>query len=150
MSKGLKVIFIISVLLNFLFIGHTIGHFSKRAVILGKMKTDMMETLSHLPQEKQELILSAMKELRDETRSTKMKVEKTQRELIETLTAENFDPSRFEEEARELHKLFGVLTMDMATTVSGLAQNLNRQEREALSEFIEEMRKHRHRGGPRG
>jgi len=150
MSKGLKVIFIISVLLNFLFIGLTIGHFSKRAAVWGKMKADMVETIGYLPENKQKLILGAMKELRRETHSTKIKVEKTRSELIETLTAENFDPERFKDEARELHELLGILTMDMASRVSELAQNLDRQERVALSEFIEEMRKHRPRGGPPG
>ncbi len=150
MSKGLKVIFIISILLNFLFIGLTIGHFSKRAAMMGKMRANMTEVLGSLPEEKREIILGTMKELRRETRGTKMKVEKTRRELIETLTAENFDPERFEQDARELHDLLGVLTMDMAYTVSELAQNLDREERVALSEFIEEMRKHRHRGGPPG
>ncbi len=148
MSKGLKAVFIISIILNFLFIGLTIGHFSKRAAHWGKMRADMEETLGSLPEEKKEMILGAMKELRRETRGAKIELEKTRRELIETLTAENFDPERFEGEARELHDLLGVLTMDMASTVSELAQNLSQEEREALSEFIEEMRRHRRHGPP--
>lgn len=150
MSKGLKVIFIISILLNFLFIGLTIGHFSKRAAYWGKMRAEIHETIGSLPEEKQQMIFGTMNELKRKTRGTKREVEKTRRELIETLTAENFDPVRFEEEARELHNLLGVLTMEMAYTVSELAQNLDREEREALSAFIEEMRRHRHRGGPPG
>jgi uncharacterized membrane protein len=150
MSKGLKVIFVTSIVLNVLFIGVSIGHFSKRAAIRGMMKADVVETIGHLPEDKQELILSSMKKLRSETRRTKMKADKTREELIDTLSAEEFNPERFENEARELHVLLGVLMMDMAATVSDLAQKLDREEREALSDFIEEMRKHRRHGGPPG
>lgn len=150
MSKGLKVIFVISIVLNVLFIGVSIGHFSKRAAMRGFMKAQMVETIGHLPEEKQELILSSMKKLRSETRGAKMKADNIRKELIDTLTAEEFNPERFENEAKELHVLMGVLTMDMAATVSELAQELDRDEREALSDFIEDMRKHRRRGGPPG
>lgn len=150
MSKGLKIIFVISIVLNILFIGLTIGHFSKRAAIRGEMKADIEQTIGHMPEDKQKLILSSMKKLRSETRDTKMKADQTRRELIETLTADEFNSERFKNEAAELHDLLGILTIDMATTVSELAENLNQEERVALSEFIEKMRRHRHRGRPPG
>ena len=50
MSKKLKALFIISILLNFLFIGILIGHFSKRAAMMEIMKADMTETIGHLPE----------------------------------------------------------------------------------------------------
>lgn len=150
MSKWLKAVFIISLALNVLFAGLTIGHISKRATHWGKMKTNMTETLGSLPEDKREMILSAMKELRRETRGTKREVHQVRRQLIETLTAESFDAQKFEMEAQELHDLLGVMTMEMADTVSELAENLNQQERQALSNFVEQMRKHRRRGGPPG
>lgn len=150
MSKWLKAVFVISLALNVLFVGLTIGHFSKRAKHWGKMRADVTQTLSSLPEEKREMVLSAMKELRKETRGTKREVRQIRRQMIDTLTAENFDAEKFESEAQDLHDLLGIMTMEMAMTVSELAENLNQEEREALSNFVEQMRKHRRRGGPPG
>ena len=150
MSKRIKIIFIVSILLNVLFIGIMIGHFSKRAAMRETMKADMKETIAHLPEEKQELILSAMKKLRGNTRGTKVKADRARKELVETLTAPQFDPERFDNEVEEMHELFGVLTRSMASTVVELAKQLNREEREALAAFIEKARSHRRHGGPPG
>ncbi len=150
MSKKLKALFIISILLNFLFIGILIGHFSKRAAMREIVKADMTETIGHLPEDKQELILSSMKKLRDETRGTKMKTDRARKELMAVLTAAEFDPEKFDKESVELHELFGVLTRDMASTVVELAVNLDREERKALAAFIEKAHRHRMHGGPPG
>ena len=150
MSKGLKTIFIVSILLNVLFIGILIGHFSKRASIRSMMKEDMAETIRNLPEEKQELILSSMKKLRSKTHETKMKTDRARKGLMETLTAAEFNPEHFDKEVEELHALFGVLTRDMASTIVELAANLDRKERKALAAFIEKAHRHRRHGGPPG
>ena len=150
MSKGLKIVFIISIILNVLFIGLTIGHFSKRAAHWGKMRADMEETIGALPEEKQKMIMSAMRELRRETRGAKREVGRVRKELVDTLTAESFDREKFMRQANELHDLHGVLALDLAKTVAELAENLNQEERKALSQFIRELRKHRRPDGPPG
>ena len=151
MSRWLKAVFVISIILNFLFVGLTIGHFSKRVGHFGKMKADVTRTIGELPEDKRRMIMSAMRELRQETRGTKREVDELRREIIDTLTAESFDAEKFETQALELHELHGVLSMEMTMTVAELAENLNQEEREALAQFIREMRKHRRpHGGPPG
>lgn len=150
MSKGIKIILVVSVIINILFIGIIIGHFSKRAEHWGKMRSQMNETIGTLPEDKKDMIESAMRNLRRETRGTHKQLEKKRIELLQILTAKQFDKDKFENEVKQLHNLHGDMAFEMADTVSKLAENLNQQERIALSEFIEEMRKHRRRGGPPG
>ena len=151
MSKWLKAVFVISIILNFLIVGIIIGHFSKRAEHWGKMKEGVTRTIGELPEDKRRMIISAMRELRQETRGTKREVDELRRQIIETLTAESFDAEKFETQALELHELHGILSMEMTMTVAELAENLNQEERQALAHFIREMRKHRRPpGGPPG
>lgn len=143
MSKSMKILFAASVVLNVLFAGIVIGTCSHGFKGKFGMRHEMREVVSEFPADKQDLVKNAMKELRASTKTTKAKLREKRQEVIEVLSAPEFDPQLFDRRMKELHTIMGRLGDQYAVTAKRLALNLDQDERKALAEVI--MRKH---GGP--
>jgi uncharacterized membrane protein len=111
------------------------------------MKRDIMETFKSLPQDKQDLVLSTMKELKSETRGVKEKINSDRIQILKTLTAPEFNPKLFDKQVNELHMTFGEITTELADAVKKLALNLNQDERQKLAEIIEKGHRSRRSDG---
>ena len=136
MSKMLKIVFTISIILNVLFFGLLIGHFSHRISMHPLFKGNIIETIQNLPPNKRELVFKTIKDLKTETQSTKDEIEDNRNQILETLTAPEFDTERFEKQVKDLHLNFEELTTELSKAIIRLAQNLNQEERKALAEII--------------
>lgn len=146
MNKKTKIILSVSIILNILFIGLLVGHFSHRISMLYSMKSDMQETIKSLPQDKQDLVFSTIKELKSESGEAKDKIKIAQADILKTLTAPEFNPELFDKQVQELHMTFGELTADLAGAVKELALNLDQDERKKLAELIEKGHRMRRSG----
>lgn len=133
-------------MLNILFIGAFIGHFSQRISTQLFLKLDIAESIEKLPEHKQELVFSTLKDLKTETSITKKKISKNQKDILESLTAPEFDPKQFDEHLIELHMTFGELTIEIADAIKKIAANLNQDERKQLAEIIEKRHRNRNYG----
>ena len=144
MSKTIKIMLAVSVLLNVLLIGVLIGSFSHRFAGPFQMRSHMKEVIGKLPEDKQELVKNTLKELKSETSATKKKVGAKRKEIMDVLTAPEFDPALFDQKVAELHVLMGELASEVAGAAKKIASNLDQQDRIMLSELI----KRRHGPGP--
>lgn len=136
MSKTIKITLAASVLLNVLLIGILIGSFSHMLAGPFQMQKHMKEVIGKLPEDKQELVRGTMKELRSETKVTKKKVDAKREEIMEVLTAPEFDAALFDRKVAELHDLMGELASEVAEAAKKIASNLDQQDRIMLSELI--------------
>ena len=147
MSKKLKILLSVSIILNILFIGMLIGHFSQRFSMQRFMKGDVIETIKSLPQDKQELVFNTIKQVKIETKGRREQIQKNRIEILETLTAPEFNPELFDKQVKELHATFEELTIELGDAVKKLALNLNQKERQALAEMIVKQHRSRRFGG---
>lgn len=151
MSKTVKILFTVSVALNILLAGVILGHFSERYGRHREFRKEMMRTVEELPPEKRKLITETMRDLKKETRDARRKMRDDRRKIIETLTAPEFDPERFDRDVEELNGSITVLSKELAASVRKVAVKLDRDERMALAAFIEKGHRTRRPGpGPGG
>jgi len=148
MSKTIKIMLAVSVLLNVLLVGVLIGSFSHRFTGPFQMRSHMNEVIGKLPEDKQELVRNTLKELKSETSVTKKKVDEKRKEIMDVLTAPEFDPALFDQKVAELHGLMGELASEVAGAARKIASNLDQKDRIMLSELIK--RRHGHRPSPHG
>lgn len=136
MSKTIKITLAVSVLLNVLLIGVLIGSFSHRFTGPFQMRNHIKEVIGEIPEDKQELVRGTLRELRSETRETKKKVRAKRKEIMDVLTAPEFDPALFDRKVAELHDLMGELASEVAEAAKKIASNLDQQDRIMLSDLI--------------
>ncbi len=135
MSKTIKITLAASVLLNVLLIGVLIGSFSHMLAGTFQKRSHMEEVIGKLPEDKQELVTSTMNELRSELRVTKKKVSAKRKEIMEVLTASEFDAALFDQKVSELHNLMGQLASEVAEAAKKIVSNLDQQDRIMMSKL---------------
>ncbi|MEQ9619786.1 MAG: periplasmic heavy metal sensor [Deltaproteobacteria bacterium] len=136
MSKALRIVLAFSILLNVLLIGIIIGSFSHRLTGPLTMHNQMNEMMGELPEDKRELVERTMKELHSETNETKKKIERKRDEVLEVLTAPEFDGGLFDQRVAELHELMGELVSEVASASKKIASELDQKQRIMIAEFI--------------
>ncbi len=144
MSKTFKIIFAASIILNILLAGVVIGTYSHGFRMKLSMRQDIDETLKDFPADKRALVTGAMESLRERTKETKKEIRKRRREVLEILSAPEFDPALYDKKVAELHTLMDRLGNEFAGTARDLALNLDQDERKALAEVIMKRRGGKH------
>lgn len=149
MSNTTKITLAVSIILNILLIGILLGAFSHRVAGPLAMHRQMEEAIGGLPEAKQNLVRDTLKQLRSETNETRKKVKRKRDELLETITAPEFDEQIFDRKAAELHALMGELAGEIADAAKKIAARLDQDERKELAEIIRMRhgRRHFHGGG---
>ena len=128
MSKSLKIIFTLSIILNVLLLGVIAGHTYK------KWNDDPIEqAMDEMSPEGRNIVArkiqAAFREGRDEMRSMRQ----SKKQLQSLLTAEEFDASAFEEEALKLHELIKEKGFKRIEITKELAQELSLEDRKVLA-----------------
>jgi len=118
------------------------------------MQQDLEEVIKEFPEDKQALVTESMESLREKTRATKKEIRAKRKEVVDVLSAPDFDPALYDRKVAELHSLMDELGNEFADTARDLALNLDQGERKALSEVIMKRRGGKHmykeswEGGP--
>ena len=144
MSKRLKIILFISIIINVLLIGVVIGHFSTRFLAKKHFKDHFPEISTELPAEKQEMLMDAMMKLHKESRNTKRKIRRVRKEIVKVLTAPEFDEQLYDKKVQELHNLHGEMAKGLSDVTKKLAVKFTPSERRVLAEIIK-RKPHRRR-----
>jgi len=142
MSKRLKIILFISIIINVLLIGVVIGHFSTRFLVKKHFKDHFPEISTELPAEKQEMLMDAMIKLHKESRGIKRKIRRVRKEIVKVLTASEFDEQLYDKKVEELHNLHGQMAKSLSEVTKKLAVKFTPSERRVLAEIIK-RRPHR-------
>ncbi len=143
MSKTLKIILVLSILLNVLFAGVIIGHVSTKAYKYGGRHHGFWKAMAGLPEDKKELLKDKMQEMRREGKATRKAIHDKRAELIGVLTAPEFDETLFDQKVEELHEIHGQMAKNLAEATKELAKKFNQEERKALGVLLKRHPKHR-------
>lgn len=144
MSSKIKFILIISIILNFLFAGLLIGHYSKSYMHGYDKHQSFSEFADKLPPEKKEIVMKRMEEVREEKREIKKQIEQVKQELRDIISAPQFDEQLYDQKVNEMHELYRSKAKKIAAVIKEMAKNFTPEEREMLTEFLEN-RKHRYK-----
>jgi uncharacterized membrane protein len=136
MSKKLKILLFISIILNVLLIGVMIGHISTRFLVKKHFKGHFPEISRELPAEKQEMLADAMMKLHRQSSGTKRKIHRVRKEIVEILTAPEFDEQLYDKKVAELHNLHGEMAMGLSEVTKKLAVKFTPSERRVLAEIL--------------
>lgn len=135
MNKKIKILIIISLLLNILLsglvLGHLYRHFTKRGV-----PPHMESALKTLPSAKQQEFRDAMGAMHEENKAAQQAVKEARKALAETVRAEFFDPLLYQTRVNALQLLQAQQRQHMADVIKDLAQQWNEEERQVLSGML--------------
>lgn len=122
------------------------NRFAKTAAILGIVLTTSvtafaggrghnMEALMELPPETQTLVLSTMKEVREENQGLREEIKATREAMKEALTAPTFDAEAYNANAEKLESLMAEKVGTFTDAIAKIAPELTQEEREVLAEM---------------
>ncbi|MCE9625129.1 MAG: periplasmic heavy metal sensor [Deltaproteobacteria bacterium] len=150
MVNKLKIIFGISLALNLLLIGMTVGFFFKGCRRPPPHFPPPPELRGTLSPEHERLFSEAMRSLHEKNRDTADKIDATRREILQILTSPRFDATAYQAKTGQLHELHGQMQAQMAQVVMELASQLNAEERQSLAGLLEKGPPPPGGRGPRG
>lgn len=128
MSKKIKILFTISVLLNVVLIGMAAGHMVKR------WNHSPMETaMKEMSPEGRHIVARELQNAFRDGHDDMRKMRQTKKELKKILTAEEFDADAFESAAEKMHEMRSEMGEKRIDVTKGLAKKLSREDRSALA-----------------
>lgn len=136
MSRTVKILFALSIILNVLFAGVVIGMYSHGFKMKVSMRQDLEDVVKEFPPGKQALVTESIESLREKTKATKKEIRAKRKEIVAILSAPDFDPALYDRKVAELHSLMDKLGSEFADTARDLALQLDQDERKALSGII--------------
>jgi uncharacterized membrane protein len=95
-----------------------------------------LESFSKLPSDKQALLIETMSKVHEENYSLREDMKAARKSMIDTLTAEKFDPNAFQQSVDKMHDLHGKKIQTMADGVKSLAPRFTQEEREILAQIL--------------
>jgi uncharacterized membrane protein len=98
MSNKVKILILVSVLVNVLLIGVVIGHVSHRFGRMGFARRHMTELAAKLPAEKERLLSQTLDRVHRENRKIHREIRNTRAKAISILTAPDFDEAAYQAE----------------------------------------------------
>lgn len=137
MSKGTNILVICSLVLNVLFVGVIIGHFSHRFRDEGFPVRPWHERMPEFPEGKQELFNRTMEQVRLRNLDIHRQIRETREKALAILTAPDFDETAYKSVMTKLHNLRGKMMQNMADATADLARQLDRDGRKALAESLQ-------------
>ena len=151
MSRNIKILLTVSIVLNVLLLGILIGLFSDDFRDHKKMRADMHRSIDKLPKDKAKLVNKAMRSLHKETRKTRKQVKKTRNNINEILSAPVFDENAYNTEIENLQKLQSEIMEKFSSVTKDLALQLEQDERKVIAELLKKRTfKHRKHGSEHG
>jgi uncharacterized membrane protein len=136
MSNKLRVLFMVSLLLNVLLVGFVLGDLSnrfRRDYFLGQQGR---EFVSALPEDKARWVFETFQGVHSMNRDAHKKVRRARREVIEILTAPAFDEAAYRAQVDRIHGLRGLMRGRLTDATVQMAQQLDREDRVALARHL--------------
>lgn len=149
MSSKIKLVLIISLILNFLLAGLLIGQYSRGFLHDHGKGMKFSEFVANLPEDKRKFVEEKMNSVREENRIIKEQIRSVKEELREIIAAPEFDEQLYDENLNEMHDLYRTKAKNIADAIKYMAKNMSPEERKQLSEYFEK-RKVKHKKGKTG
>lgn len=137
-----RLLIIASVTLNILLAGIVVGHMVRH--FRGE---DFEEIANTLPKDKQVLLRKTLGDIRSENRDA---VRQLREEIVDILTAPDFDAQAYRQKTNELRQLKQQIYGRRSEAMQKLAAQLTQKERQALIKFLSLGHRKGHRRGRPG
>ncbi len=150
MSKKIKIVLTVSIILNVLLLGVLIGMSADDYKDHRNKRADFRSALDKLSPEKSKMVNKTMRSLHKETRKTRKEVKKTRNKINKILSAPEFDESAYDTEIKNLKKLQAEIMDKFSIVTKDLALKLEQDERKVMAELLKKRTfKHHKHGGPK-
>lgn len=134
MSRRLKIVFTLSILLNLLVIGLAAGHFAKRA--MHGPHHHMMEHAPGLSPEGRHIVARTLQQAFKDKKEDMQKARALKKEIQTLLQQEEFDAERFEVLAEDLKTIKDNLDEKRIEVTRSLATALSNEDRKQLAVYF--------------
>lgn len=136
MGTQLKVTLYVSLAINLLLIGMVGGYLVRGCPRRPPPFPPPPELAQKLSPEHAELFSKAMDSLHEKNRKNAEALDQTRNEVLEILTAKDFDAKAFQDKMKQLHDRHGDMQGQLTQTVAELASKLSQEERKALAQIL--------------
>lgn len=141
MNKNIRLILFVSLAINFVLIGLITGHFLNKPKKHHKHQKSISYVLKgKIADDKLAVLEESMENNRAKNKDARSEVQETHKKLEEIMTAEKFDASAFEAKLKDLNSLHSAKFNSMGKTLLQILPTLTKEERVALSNFLEKNR----------
>ena len=137
MNSTIKLILIISIILNFLFAGLVIGNYSGSYVKRWDRENSFRKFARELPADRREMVIKKMGEIRDENIQIRKQIDEVKEQLIDIIESPRFDAALYDRKVNEMHELYRKKARNIATAIKDMAEDFTPEEREKLGDFLE-------------
>jgi uncharacterized membrane protein len=137
MSRKLRFVFLISLLLNGLVVGLLVGGLPHRFDGRRGFEQRVDQVLARLPQDVQDRFRAGTERGRTEDDARRERIRDARRRAIEILGSEPLDLDAYDREVQIIDSLRGQGARDMAATIRELASDLPVEQRRVLAELLD-------------
>jgi uncharacterized membrane protein len=136
MNKWFKFLFLVSIVLNVLFLGLFLGEVPHRFGRDPSPRERMESALKELPEPVQSQFREKMKQMRAEAGPLIDQIRDARTEAIRILTTEPFDETAYDTQVNKIVDLRVEMTKRMAATFKEAAKSLPPDQRQALAKIL--------------
>ena len=150
MSKKIKTVLTVSIILNVLLLGVLIGMSADDYKDHRNRRAEFRSVVDKLPADKSKLVKKSMRGLHKETRKTRNEVRKSRKNINKIISAPEFDESAYDKEIENLQRLQSEIMFKFGKVTKELAIQLEQDERKVIAELLKKRTfKHQRHGGPK-
>ncbi len=150
MSKKIKTVLTVSIILNVLLLGVLIGMSADDYKDHRNKRAEFRSAVDKLPAEKSKLVKKTMRGLHKETRKIRNEVKKTRKNINKIISAPEFDESAYDKEIENLQRLQSEIMLKFGKVTKELAVQLEQDERKVIAELLKKRTfKHQRHDGPK-
>lgn len=135
MNRKLKLLVLISVLLNVLLLG-VVGGRALHHLRGPEMPPSMEQAIASLPQDKQAEFRQTMEALRLQQEAVREEVRRLREETLNVIKAERFDEEAYQQRMTRIQELKALQYQRMADATKDLARHWSKEERAALAQAL--------------
>ena len=142
MSKKMKILIFISLLLNVLLVGFFIGEVSHRFHKEYFVRKSVKEFASELPEDKAALFLETVESVDLNNRDAYNQIREAKKEAMKFLSAPEFDEAAYRVQIEKTHELHSLIKGRLADATIELARQFSQEERRALAQHLRHFPRH--------
>ena len=134
MSKAVKLLFLVSLVLNVLLLGVLLGHLPRDVVFRRQQRLE--QTLKNLPEPTQARLREKFNQMRAAADPLREQIRAAREQALRILGADPFDAAAYDRQVSQFDDLQLQLFKKMAQVVKEIAQGLSPEDRRLFAEAL--------------
>ena len=134
MNRGLKLAFLVSIVLNVLFVGVLLGQLPNRFGRESFRQQRIEKAATQLPEPARSRFLEKMEQLRGEVQPIRDQIQEARNETIRVFTAQPFDEAAYDRLVGKISELRLQLSKRLSASMKEVARGLTPEQRQTLAE----------------